>query len=94
MLLEGVAAAVMLTGANYLDYSSTREGLERGGVEVNALIGKDGQRLAVTKALAVGVETGVFLALRRRHPKAAWAFVGAIVATNIALAHHNNGVMR
>ena len=92
MLIESVAAALILSGANYADYSTTRQALARGGVEANGLM--QGPRMAPLKVAATAGETAAFVALHRKSKAMAWTFVGVIVGTNLVIANHNRGVNR
>jgi hypothetical protein len=89
MILESIAAAVILAGGNYADYATTRAGLSLGGSEVNALIGAHGERLAPIKIAATLGETAAFVAIRRKSKPLAWTFVAVVTGVNLAIAHHN-----
>jgi hypothetical protein len=91
-LLESIAAATLIAGANYADLHSTQRALSHGAVETNGLAGPSGQRLSAVKLGAVAMETGVFLALNKKHKKLAWTWVATLVAGNLVIAHHNNKV--
>ena len=93
-LLASSLAFTLIGGANYADYHTTRGAISRGAVEVNPIYGSGAQRLTPIKLGVVAVETWGFHAIRKRHKKLAWAYVGAIVVSNGLAARHNHGVMR
>jgi hypothetical protein len=84
-------AAGLLAGANYADLHTTQQALARcpACVESNPFIGSHGERLVPVKLAVVAAETAAFVAVRKRHKKTAWALVGVIVVTNLAIVHHN-----
>jgi hypothetical protein len=94
MILESIAAAVLISAGNYADYSTTQSALARGGIESNGIYGPSAERMAPIKVAAVALETGVFIALHKRNKTHAWIWAGTVVAANLVLAHHNNQVVR
>ncbi len=93
-LLAGVAAAVLLSGANYADYVTSRDALVRGGAEANPVYGSHGERLLPIKIGVVTAETVAFVLIEKHHKKTAWVYVASVVAFNLAVARHNAGVNR
>ena len=93
-LLSSVAAAVLIAGANYADYATTRDAIGRGAWEMNPIYGIRGERLAPIKIGVVAAETAAFVLIERRHRKAAWIYAATIVGANLLIAHHNAKVMR
>lgn len=95
MILESVAAAVLLAGANYADYATTRSAIDRGGIEMNAgLYGPRAERLGPVKLGVVAGEVVVFELLKKQDRRLGWAWVASIVVVNLAIAHRNNQVLR
>jgi hypothetical protein len=92
-LLESIAAAVLLSGANYADYHTTRSALDAGMTEANASIGQSGQRLELVKVGAVAGEMAVYSLLRKKNKALAWAWVATIVGVNLAVAKHNHAAL-
>jgi len=91
MLLESITAAILISGANYADYHTTRNGLASGAIEFNPLIGQQGQRLELVKTIAVVGETAIFYKIHKSgKKKLAWTFVAVIVGTNLVIAHKNS----
>lgn len=86
-LLASVGAAVLIAGANYADHATTERAIARGGVER----GVRGPAIRIGMAT---LETAAFFALRKESKKAAWIYVGAVVAVNGAIALHNHKAMR
>lgn len=96
MLVETVAAAILLAGANYADLRTSQQALRMpGAVEVNSwAMGRHGERLVPVKIAVCAVETAGFYAIRRKHRRTAWVYVGAVVAVNVGIAYHNRSVAR
>jgi hypothetical protein len=94
---ETVAASALLAGANFADYQTTRHALATcpSCMEGNPLLGKDGERVAPAKLLAVAAGTAVFVGLRKSgHKRGAWIWVASVVVLNLAVAAHNRQVSR
>lgn len=90
-ILDSALAIGLLSGANYADLRTTRGALAHAEArEFNPIIGAHGERLVPLKAVALGIETGVYLHLQRTgHRRGKWVWVAAVVAANLGLAAWN-----
>ena len=86
-LLASVGAAVIIAGSNYADHATTEPAIARGGVE-------HGLRGPAIRIGVAAAETALFHVIRKENKTAGWIYVGAVVAVNVVIAKHNNGVCR
>lgn len=74
-------------GANYADYHTTKAGISRGLHEANPVVGN---RIALVKGVAFGLELGGFKYIHKKNKKAAWITVGIVVVGNGTVAYLNH----
>lgn len=82
MLLESVAAAVLIAGANYGDYHSTRVGINQGLREVNWLYGRQGERLDMKGVITLAEIITVNQLISKGKKKEAFIFTAGILVVN------------
>jgi len=91
VLKESILAAVLMTGANYADYHTTKPALKIAGTyEANPLIGPSGERLELVKLATITAEVLIFEKLHEKNKKLAWGFVATVVAVNVAVSISNS----
>ena len=93
MIRESLLAFTLMGGANYADFKTTQDAINRGAIEINPVYRKI--PMAPVKIAATVIETGVFIHLyKRKSKKAAWIWVGSVVLVNVGIAIHNSRVAR
>jgi hypothetical protein len=92
-LLESALGIGLIIGSNGLDYQSTIQAKNRGAIEINSLYSKPGT-LEGGKIIFTTAEVIVFKKLQKKNRVLAWAWTLGITGINVAIARHNNSVLR
>lgn len=91
MNLAGVVLPLALySGLNIADYKSSKDGLARGGQELNPVVSMIG--LAPMKALSAAGLTLGDIAIARKHKHGVWVYRALVTVGYGAIVAHNRGI--